>query len=66
MPSSRSATARIPDLGLVCVPIWSAVARTNGASINAAAKTSGINYRTAQPIVEAAAAYRPRQFAAVG
>ena len=38
----------------------------DGASINAAAKTPGINYRTAQQIVEAAAAYRQRQLAAVG
>lgn len=35
-----------------------------GASINAAAKASGINYRTAQRIVQAAAAQR--QLAAVG
>jgi len=35
-------------------------------SINAATKASGINYRTAQRIVEAAAAYRQRQLAAVG
>jgi molybdenum-dependent DNA-binding transcriptional regulator ModE len=38
----------------------------DGASINAAAKASGINYRTAQRIVEAAAAYRQRQLVAVG
>jgi hypothetical protein len=31
-----------------------------------AAKASGINYLTAQRIVEAAAAYRQRQLAAVG
>ncbi len=37
-----------------------------GALINAAAKASGINYRTAQRIVEAAAEHRQRQFAAVG
>jgi Protein of unknown function (DUF2637) len=37
-----------------------------GASINAAAKASGINYRTAQRIVEAAAAHRHRQLMAVG
>jgi ribosomal protein L18 len=37
-----------------------------GASINAAAKASGINYRTAQRIVEGAAKYRQRQLAAVG
>jgi len=40
-------------------------ARRDGASINAAAKTSGINYRTAQRIVEAAAEHRRRQLAAV-
>jgi hypothetical protein len=41
-------------------------ARRDGASINAAAKASGINYRTAQRIVEAAAEHRQRQLAAVG
>jgi molybdenum-dependent DNA-binding transcriptional regulator ModE len=41
-------------------------ASRDGASINAAANASGINYRTAQRIVEAAAAYRQRQLAAVG
>jgi hypothetical protein len=40
-------------------------ARRGGASINAAAKASGINYRTAQRIVEAAAEHR-RQLLAVG
>ncbi len=40
-------------------------ARRNGASINAAAKGSGINYRTAQRIVEAAAGRRQRQLVAV-
>jgi hypothetical protein len=38
-------------------------ARRNGASINAAAKGSGINYRTAQRIVEAAAEYEQRELA---
>ena len=37
-----------------------------GASINAAAKASGINYRTAQRIVEAAAGQRHRSLVAVG
>jgi hypothetical protein len=37
-----------------------------GASINAAAKASGINYRTAQRIVEAAAEHQQRQLVAVG
>jgi hypothetical protein len=41
-------------------------ASRDGASINAAAKASGINYRTAQRIVEGAAKYRQRQLAAVG
>ena len=40
-------------------------ARRDGASINAAAKVSGINYRTAQRIVEAAAGRRQRQLVAV-
>jgi hypothetical protein len=38
----------------------------DGASINAAAKASGINYRTAQRIVEAAAERRRGQLMAVG
>lgn len=37
-----------------------------GASINAAAKASGINYRTAQRIVEGASGHRHRQLVAVG
>jgi hypothetical protein len=41
-------------------------ARRNGASINAAAKSSGINYRTAQRIVEAAVDRHPPGLAAVG
>jgi hypothetical protein len=41
-------------------------AHRGGASINAAAKASGINYRTAQRIVEAAAERRQRQLLAVG
>jgi hypothetical protein len=41
-------------------------ASRDGASINAAAKASGINYRTAQRIVEAAAERQQRQLAAVG
>jgi molybdenum-dependent DNA-binding transcriptional regulator ModE len=40
-------------------------ASRDGASINAAAKASGINYRTAQRIVQAAER-RQRQLAAVG
>jgi molybdenum-dependent DNA-binding transcriptional regulator ModE len=41
-------------------------ARRDGASINGAAKASGINYRTAQRIVEAVTVRRQLQFAAVG
>ena len=41
-------------------------AHRNGASINAAARASGINYRTAQRIVEAAGGYQQRQLAVVG
>jgi response regulator of citrate/malate metabolism len=41
-------------------------AHRNGASTNAAAKASGINYRTAQRIVEGAAERRHRKLLAVG
>jgi len=41
-------------------------AHRNGASINAAAKASGINYRTAQRILEAAADHQHRRLEAVG
>jgi hypothetical protein len=41
-------------------------ASRDGALINAAAKASAINYRTAQRIVQAAATHRQRQLAAVG
>jgi hypothetical protein len=41
-------------------------ASRDGASINAAAKASAINYRTAQRIVEGAAEHRRRQLVAVG
>ena len=41
-------------------------AHRNGASINAAAKASQINYRTAQRITLAAAQHRQQQLAAVG
>lgn len=40
-------------------------ASRSGASINAAAKGSGISYRTAQRIAEAAGEYRQRQLAVV-
>jgi hypothetical protein len=42
------------------------VARREGTSINAAAKASGINYRTAQRIVEATAKYGQRELVVVG
>jgi len=41
-------------------------ARRNGVSINAAAKASGINYRTAQRIVESAAERRFERLLATG
>jgi response regulator of citrate/malate metabolism len=41
-------------------------AHRDGATINAAAKASGINYRTAQRIVKGAAEHRQRQLMAVG
>jgi len=41
------------------------LAHGNGASINAAANASGINYRTAQRIVQGAAQHRHRQLVAV-
>jgi hypothetical protein len=40
-------------------------ASRDGASINAAARGSGVNYRTAQRIVQAAAEYRQRQLSSV-
>jgi hypothetical protein len=40
--------------------------RRGDASINVAAKASGINYRTAQRIVTAAAEHRQRQLLAIG
>jgi len=46
-----------PDTGERCRRCWLQAGK--GASINAAAKASGINYRTPRRIVEAAA-HRPR------
>jgi hypothetical protein len=79
MQSSTHAEATQVDADLVSELIASGVttqpvdtviavlsARRGGASINAAAKASGINYRTAQRIVEAAAASTHRQLAAAG
>jgi hypothetical protein len=56
--------------GVTTQPIETVIAvlaaSRDGASINAAAKASGINYRTAQRIVEAAAEYQQRELVAVG
>jgi uncharacterized protein DUF2637 len=56
--------------GITTQPVETVVAvlsaHRDGASINAAAKASGINYRTAQRIVQAAAERRQRQLMAVG
>jgi hypothetical protein len=59
-----------PCVGADCIrsgPVLAVLAaRRDGASINAAARASGINYRTAQRIVEGAAGRRQRQLVAVG
>jgi Protein of unknown function (DUF2637) len=56
--------------GVTTQPIETVIAvleaHRNGASINAAAKASGINYRTAQRIVEAAVEHRQQTLLAVG
>ena len=56
--------------GVTTQPVGTVIAvlaaSRDGASINAAAKASGINYRTAQRIVEAAAEHRQRQLVVVG
>lgn len=56
--------------GVTTQPIETVVAvlaaTGDGASINAAAKASGINYWTAQRIVTAASEHRHRQLLAVG
>jgi hypothetical protein len=55
--------------GVTTQPVETVVAvleaHRNGASINAAARASGINYRTAQRIVEGAADHRHRELVAV-
>jgi Protein of unknown function (DUF2637) len=63
--ASELITSRVTTQPLETV-IAVLAARRDGASINAAAKASGINYRTAQRIVEAAAEHRQRQLVAVG
>ena len=56
--------------GVTTQPIETVIAvltaSRNGASINAAAKSSGINYRTAQRMVQAAAVHRQKLLSAVG
>jgi hypothetical protein len=58
------------ESGITTQPIKTVIAvlssHRSGASINAAAKASGINYRTAQRIVEGAGERRQRQLVAVG
>ena len=61
--------SEVIESGVTTQPVETVVAvlaaRRDGASINAAAKASGINYRTARRIVEAAKEYRQRQLAVV-
>jgi hypothetical protein len=56
--------------GVTTQPIETVIAvlaaNRDGASVNAAARASGINYRTAQRIVEGSAEHRKRQLVAVG
>jgi hypothetical protein len=62
--------AELVASGVTTQPVETVIAvlaaSREGASINAAAKASGINYRTARRIVERAAEYRQRQLAVVG
>jgi molybdenum-dependent DNA-binding transcriptional regulator ModE len=74
----RGIAAGILDQSCYCAPSFTGAvcgieivvavlaAIREGASINAAAKAAGINYRTAQRIVEGGEKYRRRQLAAVG
>jgi hypothetical protein len=56
--------------GVTTQPVGTVIAvlaaRLDGASINAAAKASGINFRTAQRIVDGAAEHRHSKLVAVG
>jgi hypothetical protein len=56
--------------GVTTQPVGTVIAvlaaTRDGASINAAARASGLNFRTAKRIVQAAAKRRQRQLAAVG
>jgi hypothetical protein len=56
--------------GITTQPVETVIAvlssHRRGASINAAANASGINYRTSQRIVQGAAEYRQRQLLVVG
>jgi molybdenum-dependent DNA-binding transcriptional regulator ModE len=62
--------ADLLESGVTTRPVDTVIAvlssHRGGASINAAAKASGINYRTAQRIVDAASEHRQRQLVAVG
>jgi hypothetical protein len=68
-PVDTNLASELIASGVTTQPIETVVAvlaaSRDGASINAAAKASGINYRTAQRIVEAAAEHRQRGLAAV-
>jgi len=69
-PADANLALEMIASGVITQPVETVVAvleaHRNGASINAAAKASGINYRTAKRIVEAAIGHRQRQLVAVG
>jgi molybdenum-dependent DNA-binding transcriptional regulator ModE len=64
-----SLAANLIESGVTTQPVKTVIsvlaASHHGASIDAAAKAPGINYRTAQRIVEAAAERRQQQLMAV-
>jgi hypothetical protein len=70
MPVDAGFASELVDTGATTQSVETVIAvltaRLDGASINAAAKAAGINYRSAQRIVEAAAEHRQRQLVAVG
>jgi hypothetical protein len=67
VPDSAQIAQELIASGITTQPVEVVMAvlaaSREGASINASAKASGINYRTAQRIVEAANEYRQRQLA---
>jgi Protein of unknown function (DUF2637) len=69
-PADANLALEMIASGVTTQPVETVIAvlasHRDGASINAAAKASAINYRTAQRIVEAAAEHRQRLLAAVG